>query len=117
MEVTTGVSILVGAISALISIFAIWLAYSAKSESSANFEKAQRVLAEIDKRAAVTEEVVAEHQRELMDTVRQLVIPAKPDVGEMLGAKFLESIVQDPDRFMKMMPMLERFSERKQRDE
>ena len=106
MDIPTAVSIIVGAVSVVVSCFAMWMAKSASSESRANYEKTKDVLSEIDKKATVIESVVAENQRELLETVKRLAIPEKPDIGEEIGVEFLKTMMQDPDKFSAMIPTL-----------
>ena len=111
MDVTTAISIIVGAVSVVVSSFAIWLAQSAGRESRANYEKTKDVLAEIDKKATVIETIVADNQRELLETVKKLAIPEKPDPGEEIGLEFLKAMTRDPDSFNKMLPTLMQLSQ------
>ena len=106
MDIPTTISIIVGAVSVIVACFAMWMANSANRESRANYEKTKDVLGEIDKKATVIESVVAENQRELLDTVKRLAIPERPDIGEEIGAEFLKTLLQDPDRFNAMIPTL-----------
>ena len=111
MDIATTISIIVGALSIAIACFAMVQAQSAARESRANYEKTKDVLGEIDKKATVIEKVVADNQRELLETVKKLVIPEKPDPGEEIGLEFLKAMVQDPDRFNTMIPTLIQLSQ------
>lgn len=97
MDVSVAVSVIIGAVAVAVSIFALWQASEAAKESRENFEKTKDVLAEIDKKAAVIEKVVAENQRELLDTVKKLALPEKPDFGEQVGLELMRAAVQDPN--------------------
>lgn len=106
MDVSTAISLIVGVVSVSIAIFAVVQASATAKESRDNFEKTRDVLAEIDKRAAVTEKIVAENQRELLDTVKKLAIPEKPDIGEEIGAEFMRALLQDPNNASELMSEL-----------
>lgn len=95
MDVPSTVSVIIGAVAVAVSLFALWLAWLAARESRENFQKTRDTLAEIDKRAAVIEAVVAENQRELLDTVKKLVIPEKSSEEETrLIWELITSVVQ-----------------------
>ena len=87
------VSLVTGVSSVILAAFAIWFAKSAERESRANFDKTRDVLAEIDKRAAVTEKTVSDSHQQLLTTVtnllNQTVVPAKTDLGEQFGVEFI----------------------------
>ncbi|MXY35736.1 MAG: hypothetical protein F4Y54_03015 [Dehalococcoidia bacterium] len=114
MDVPSTVSVIIGAVSVVVAVFAIAQGAITSRDSRRNFEKTRDVLAEIDKRAAITEKIVAENQRELLDTVKKLAIPEKPDIGEEIGAEFMRALLQDPNNatelmseIMKMAPIQE----------
>lgn len=96
MDVPSTVSVIIGVVSVVVAVFAMRQASGAARESRENFEKTRDLLAEIDKRAAVIEQVVAESQRELLDTVKKLAIPEKPDANEQLGLEIIKSMMQNP---------------------
>ena len=95
------VSLVTGVISVTLAGFAIWLSKSNERESRENFEETRNLLAEIDKRATVTEKTVAESQQQLLNTVTSLLsqtVPTKPDIGEKLGMEFFKAILTDPTK-------------------
>ncbi len=76
LDFPSTVSLTIAVVSIVLAVFAIWLGKSAQRESKANFEqtkdtmhdyydRTKEVLAEIDKRAAVTETTVTESQQNL----------------------------------------------------
>lgn len=105
------VTMITGVASVVLAIFAIWLSKSAERESRANSEKTRDLLAEIDKRAAVTEKAVVESHQQLLNTVtgllNQTAVPTKPDIGEELGMKFMETLMQNPAQAEQMMKGLQ----------
>ena len=42
------------------------------------------------------------------------MIPAKPDMGEQLGAEFMKLAIADPEKFEKMMPLLAKFADQQE---
>jgi len=97
VDTPSTVSVIIGAVSVAVAVIAMWQASSAAKESRVNFERTRDLLAEIDKRAAITEQVVAENQRELLDTVKKLAIPEKPDVSDEMGKMFMAKMLESPD--------------------
>lgn len=91
--------------------FAIWLARTSERESRVNFDKTRDVLAEIDKRAAVTEKTVSESNKQLLDTLttllNQTAVPAKADVGDQFAAAFIQTMLTNPEQAGKMMQSLQ----------
>ncbi len=120
------ITVVTGVVSVVLAVFAIWLAKSSERESQANFERTQNtmrdyyektkdVLAEIDKRATVTERSVTDSQRQLLDTVTNLlnetVVPAKPDFGEQMMAEFLQNMMKEPAKANEFMAVLQSLAE------
>ena len=116
------ITVVTGVVSVVLAVFAIWLAKSSERESQANFERTQNtmrdyyektkdVLAEIDKRATVTERSVTDSQRQLLDTVTNLlnetVVPAKPDFGQQVGLEFFQRMIQEPDKAPQLMAAIQ----------
>ena len=105
------VSLVTGVSSVILAAFAIWFAKSAERESRANFDKTRDVLAEIDKRAAVTEKTVSDSHQQLLTTVtnllNQTVVPAKTDLGEQFGVEFIKTMSQDPEQASRMLQALQ----------
>ena len=110
MDIPTTISVIVGALSVAIACFAMVQAQTAARESRANHEKTKDVLGQIDKKAEVIEKVVADNQRDLLETVK-LAIPEKPDLGEEIGMEFFKAMIQDPDKFNSMIPTLVQLSQ------
>ena len=99
-EVASVVSIIVGFMSMGLAAFAIWIARSSEKESRENYRQTRDLLAEIDKRTTVTEALVSQSQRQILDTLIGLVAP-KP-VGDPesehnaeMGLRLLQSMLQN----------------------
>ena len=120
------ITVVTGVVSVILAVFAILSAKSSERDSRANFERTQNimrdyydktkdVLAEIDKRAAVTEKTVTDSQQQLLDTVTNLlnetVAPQKPDLGEQMATQFFQVMMTDPDKATEMMTALQKFGE------
>ena len=103
MDIPIVVSLVVGFVSLVIAAIAMALGLLAQRESRSNYDRTKEVLAEIDKRAAVIEKTVTESERQLLETVRRLVIPEKPDIGEQVGIEMAKAMFDDPDKITNMM--------------
>jgi len=110
--------------SLILAIVAINAAKSSEREVRHNFEKTQKVmeeyqertkevLAEIDKKSAIIERTVSESQKQLMDTmtniINETVIPKKKDMGEELGIQLVTQMMNNPDKSNDMMKTMESF--------
>ena len=109
------VSLLTGAISIALALFAMWQAKQSEKEARSNYEKTKDVLAEIDKKSAIIERTVSESQQKLMDTmtniINETVIPKQQDIGEQLGAQFMMQMLQDPNNLGQNLDMLQKLAE------
>ncbi len=98
-EVASGVSIIVGFMSIGLAAFAIWIARSSEKESRENYRQTRDLLAEIDKRTTVTEALVSQSQRQILDTLIGLVSP-KPvsdpasERDAEMGLRLFQSMLQ-----------------------
>ena len=97
-------SLAVAIVAKLLSILAAW-------EARNDFQRTKEVLAAIETKAAVIEQIVSANQSELLNTVRDLAIPAKPDVGDQIGVEFMKVWAQDPKKFEQMVPTLMKLAE------
>jgi len=91
------VTVITGITSVVIAAFAVWQANQMRRESLDNYNKTRDLLAEVDKRAAVIQEFVSQNQTQLLDTVKELAIPAQPDMEQQL----LQAVTASPE-LMKM---------------
>ena len=108
--------------SLILAVVAISAAKNSEKEVRDNFEKTQKVmseyqertkevLAEIDKKSAIIERTVSESQKQLMDTmtniINETIIPKKKDMGEEFGMQFMKKMMENPSQSGDMMAMLE----------
>ena len=107
--------------SLILAIVAINAAKTSEKEVRENFEKTQKVmseyqertkevLAEIDKKSAIIERTVSESQKQLMDTmtniINETVIPKKKDMGEEFGMQLMTQLMTNPNQANDMMDAL-----------
>ena len=114
-------SIISSVFSIILAIVAITTSKNVEKQTQNNFDRTQSimqeqydktkdVLAEIDKRAAVTEKAVNESQNKILSTINKIVdesiITKKQDLGDQLGMMFMQLIIQDPERGEKLFETL-----------
>jgi len=122
MSIVEVISFVSSITSLILAIVAINAAKNSEREVRENFEKTQKVmseyqertkevLAEIDKKSAVIERTVSESQRQLMDTmtniINETIIPKKKDMGEEFGMQFMQQLMANPNEAGNMMNALE----------
>ncbi len=115
------ISLISSIASLILAVVAIQAAKSSEKEVRDNFEKTQKmmieyesrmkdVLSEIDKKSAIIEKTVSESQKELMNTmtniINETVIPKKKDMGEELGMQFMTQLMTNPNQANDMMNVL-----------
>ena len=93
LDTSVVVTVITGITSVVIAVFAIWQANQSRRESIDNYNKTRDLLAEVDKRAAVIQEFVSRNQTQLLDTVKELAIPAQPDMEQQL----LQAVTANPE--------------------
>ena len=107
--------------SIILAIVAITTSKNVEKQTQNNFDRTQSVmqeqydktkdvLAEIDKRATVTEKAVNESQDKILSTINKIVdesiITKKQDLGDQLGMLFMQLIREDPERGEKLIESL-----------
>lgn len=105
------ISLISGIVSVVLAVVAIQAAKTSEKEVRDNFEKTQKMLieyesrmkatlAEIDKKSAIIEKTVSESQKDLMNTmtniINETVIPKKQDMGEQFAAMFMSQLLSNP---------------------
>ncbi|MCV6608603.1 MAG: hypothetical protein OIF32_10350 [Campylobacterales bacterium] len=108
--------------SLILAMVAISTARASEREVRENFEKTQKVmedyqartkevLADIDKKSAIIERTVSESQKQLMDTmtniINETVIPKEKNMGEEFGMQFMNQLMSNPSQANDMMGALE----------
>lgn len=111
-------SLIASIASVILAIVAITFSRSSEIHSRNNFtenqkmmadyyDKIKNVLAELDKRATITEKTVTDSHEKLLNTVTSLIqetiFPKKPDIGEQFGTMFLQLMIQNPEAAAKML--------------
>ncbi|WP_420644862.1 hypothetical protein [Candidatus Leptofilum sp.] len=120
------ISLVVGATSIILAVFAMNSAKRSEEKSLENFNNTQAMmrdfydrtkdlLNEIDKRASTTEAIVKDSQEKLLTTITEIVsetiLPQKEDLGEKLGLMLMQQMVSDPDAATRTLNALMPFAE------
>ena len=124
LTVVDFISFLSSITSLILAVVAIIRSINSEKDVRENFEKTKQVmaeyqertkevLAEIDKKSAVIERTVSDSQRQLLDTmtniINETVIPKKTDVSEQLGIQFMQQLFANPQQANDMMGALQPF--------
>ena len=103
MDVSVVVSLVVGTISVVLALVAIWYAYQSERKSTANYNSTKDVLAEISEKAAVIQSTVNNTQEKLVDTITEIAKPKQETQEEMLIKTMLPTILQNPEMLERLM--------------
>jgi hypothetical protein len=90
------VSLVVSACSAVLAVVAIWHSIQSERRSLENYNRAERVLAEITAKAASIEKTVGITEAKLLDTVIFIARSRQETTHEMLTNEVVPAILQYP---------------------
>lgn len=107
MDVTFTVSLVVGAVSIILAVLAIWLSIQSERRSTENYDRTKDILSEISEKAAVIEGTVSNTQEKLVDTVTAIAKPKEETQDEMIAKVLLPSMVQNPQMLEKLIELSE----------
>ena len=91
------VSLVVGIVSIVLAIVAIWHSTRSERLSIDYYVKTKDVLAEIDKKAAVIDSTVSSTQAKLVDTVIAIAKPSVVSADEKLQSVVWDALGQKPE--------------------
>lgn len=106
------VSLVVGVISIVLAVMAIWLGIQSERRSAEYYDRTKDTLSEISQKAAVIEGTVSNTQEKLVDTVTAIAKPKEETQDEMIAKAVLPSMVQNPQMLEKMIELSERQGEK-----
>ena len=90
-------SLIVGIVSIVLALVAIWHSTRSERLSVEYYVRTKDVLAEIDKKAAVIDNTVSSTQAKLVDTVIAIAKPRDVTEDEKIKAFVLEIVQQKPE--------------------
>ena len=100
-------SFVVGVISIVLAIVAIWYSTQAERKSVENYNRTKDVLSEISQKAAVIEATVNNTQEKLVDTITEIARPRQYSQEEMLMKTLLPHLIQNPDILERIIKLSE----------
>ena len=98
------ISLVVGIVSIVLALVAIWHSIQSERKSVENYNRTKEVLAEISQKAAVIEATVSGTQVKLVDTVIAIAKP-KEETQEEKMMNLLPNVLQNPELFERLMKL------------
>ena len=90
------VSLVVGVVSTVLAVVAIWHSTQSERKSLDNYNHTKSALAEIITKAAVIESTVTNSQTKLLETVTDIARPRQETAEEMFMKSVVPAILQNP---------------------
>ena len=90
------VSLVVGVVSVVLAVVAIFYSYQSERKSRDYYDRTNDVLLGISEKAAVIEGTVNATQQKLVDTITEIARPQRETQEEMFMRTMLPAILQDP---------------------
>ena len=103
MEFSFIFSLIVGVVSIVLALVAIWLARQSERRSTENYDRTKDILSEISQKAAVIESTVSNTQEKLVDTVTAIAKPREETQEDII----LKAMMQNPQVFQQMVKIAE----------
>ena len=111
MDGTFVISLVVGVISMVLAIVAIWHSAQSEKKSTDNYNRTKDLLSAISQKAAVIEGTVSRTQDKLVDTVTSIASPRQESQDEILMKVLLPTVIQNPQIFDRLIAMAEQQSD------
>ena len=107
MEASLVISFVVGVVSIVLALVAIWYSVQSERKSVENYNRTKEVLSEISQKAAVIEGTVSRTQDKLVDTVTAIAKPKEETQEDKLLKTFVPAILQNPQLLERLIKMSE----------
>ena len=111
-SVSIALSLLVGVVSIVLAIVAIWHSIHTERKSEENYNRTKDVLSEISQKAAVIEATVSGTQEKLVDTVTAIARPKEETQEDVLFRTVTSSILQNPQMLERVIELTKQQKER-----
>lgn len=108
MELSIAVSLVVGVVSIVLALVAIWHSTVSERKSTENYNRTKDVLSEISQKAAIIEGTVNNTQEKLVDTITDIAKPQRETQEEMLLKAMLPTILENPQMLERIIKAGER---------
>ena len=107
METSLVVSLVVGAVSIVLALVAIWHSTQSERKSTENYNRTKDLLSEISEKAAVIESTVNNTQEKLVDTITEIAKPQRDTQEEVLMKTLLPAFLENPEMLERLIAMSE----------
>ena len=107
METSLVISLVVGIVSIVLAIVAIWHSTQSERKSTENYNRTKDVLSAISEKAAVIEGTVNKTQEKLVDTITDIARPKQETQDEVLMKAMLPAVLQNPQLFERLIKAAE----------
>lgn len=114
MDAYFAVSLVVGVVSIVLAVVAIWYSTQAEKKSADSYNQTKEVLAAISEKAAVIQETVNTTQQKLVDTITEIAKPPRDTEQDIFLKTLLPAMLDNPELMERLIKL---GSQQEQRDE
>ena len=102
MDISVVVALVVGAVSIVLALVAIWHSWQSERKSNENYNLTKDLLSDMSEKAAVIEATVSNTQAKLVDTITEIAKPKQDSQEEMLMNALLPMLMQNPEALVRL---------------
>ncbi len=102
MDISVVVALVVGAVSIVLALVAIWHSWQSERKSNENYNLTKDLLSDMSQKAAVIEATVNNTQTNLVDTITEIAKPKQDSQEEMLMNALLPMLMQNPEALVRL---------------
>ena len=102
MDISVVVALVVGAVSIVLALVAIWHSWQLERKSNENYNLTKDLLSDMSQKAAVIEATVNNTQTNLVDTITEIAKPKQDSQEEMLMNALLPMLMQNPEALVRL---------------
>jgi hypothetical protein len=97
------ISLVVGVVSVVLALVAIWFSVHSERKSAENYNRTRDVLSKISQKAGVIEATVNNTQEKLVDTITEIAKPKQETQEELIMKTVVPAIMQNPDMLERLI--------------
>ena len=102
MDISVVLALVVGAVSIVLALVAIWHSWQSERKSNENYNLTKDLLSDMSQKAAVIEATVNNTQTNLVDTITEIAKPKQDSQEEMLMNALLPMLMQNPEALVRL---------------
>ena len=102
MDISVVVALVVGAVSIVLALVAIWHSWQSERKSNENYNLTKDLLSDMSEKAAVIEATVSNTEAKLVDTITEIAKPKQDSQEEMLMNALLPMLMQNPEALVRL---------------